>query len=166
MENENEFQGLEKPEGEQPQAPAPQPAAQMVVKPPEVQEAFGRAKRAEEALKRVNEELAAYKAKEASAVPEDFRRELALTKLMTKGYSEDEAQLILKIGDENNPVLKAGFEAQRAKAKVEQAQAPASQVSSPPKEAQPIHKLPATERARAWQDALARSAGKRSGQAI
>lgn len=48
-----------------------------------------------------------------------MKNELKLLRLMHKGYSEDEAKLIITVNDENNPIIKAGIEETRKLAKAD-----------------------------------------------
>lgn len=127
---------------------------------------YARAKQAEEEASKLKEKLAALEKNTPSAVLDDLRRDSEVTRLIAKGYNEEEASFVLKAGGLENPYVKAAIEAQRAKVKVEQAQPPASQVAAPTPTMPSMTELKGTERAKAWQNALDKAASRRAGQPV
>ena len=128
---------------------------------------LARARKAEEKAKEYRERLVTLEQKPSSVVSTDLKKDVDLLKTMAKGYSEEEANFILSAGGENS-FVKAGIDAMRAKAKVEQAQPSASQVVAPsePSKAESWKELSNSDRAKIWDDALSRVASRRSGQPI
>lgn len=170
-ENLDGLQDPSTPDGDgAPQTPAEAQPSELKPARPSTEEQLGaRLRRLEEANKKVLGELAAYKAQRpSSATDSDLRQDLAVTRLVAQGYSEDEAKFVLKAGGLENPFVKAGVDAVRAKAKVEQAQVPASQVAAPVEQprAESWNKMSLSDRKKTWDDALSRAASKRAGQPI
>lgn len=88
---------------------------------------YSRFKEVVDERNKLREELASAKKPQPVAQNEELatvKSELALLKFMQKGYSEDEAKLLLQTGE--NPVVLAGIESMRSKAKVEQGTPPPS----------------------------------------
>lgn len=133
----------------------------------EKNELHGRATRAEETLKRVNEELASLKKAQSPAPqPSDelasIKRELEITKLVAAGHTPEEAKFVVEApGGLENPFVKEGIEAMRAKKKVEQATPAPSSRGSAPKPQFDFVKASKAERKEYWRSLLNR---KQAGQ--
>jgi len=102
----------------------PEKAQEPQIPKKEFDKIFARAKQAEEAEKRLKEELASYKAKpEAKEVSEDFHTRLDRIELRSMDYSPDEVDHIMAVGGLKaleNPLVKSGIESMRIEKKAEQ----------------------------------------------
>ena len=167
MEETNELQDSLTPEGEtENQTPSPveqKPSVNVSELESKNKKLFERATKAEELNKKLKEELAGLK-QQASAAPDDLRKEITINRYMTQGYSEEEASALVET--KGNPFVKLGIEAQRAKSKVEQAQLPASQVSQTTQEQKSYTKLSSGEKQKVFTEALDRMATRRTGKVI
>lgn len=145
--------------------------AEIEQKQTEINKLYARAKQAEEAEKKAKAELAALPEKTPLVQSPDIQGRFDFLELKTDGYSDDEANFILSAGGKeakNNPYVKSAIESMRAKARVEAAQPPASNIAAPatPEKTEEYKKVPVLERGKRWQDALAKSAARGAGKVV
>lgn len=146
--------------------PNQEPVREQGVPKSEVDKLYARMKQAEESEKKLRQELAAKAT--TPAMSQDVLKRIEKVELTSQGYKPEEADFILRSGgNPNDPYVKAGIEALRAKVSVEQAQPAASQVAAPTSfQSVPISKMSTEEKSRMWREKLDKAAGKRAGQVV